>query len=183
MLQTHCTIHAIPLLLRLACIVGLLALHDNLNIGNSSSDKASQATQYQEIDLTNIAAITRRSQWDQMASHISVGATVVLGENIFDANDTAAISYWCRVVTAKSAIAYIGVRDSDGAGEVWKFDKPACPDPRAVYKVRIGVPGVTGGFLPDMGDWYQPTRLRVSLVRTSCGEVPFAPHFGHLNEY
>lgn len=142
---------------RFAFVISFVSLQAILGPLNSSAYQVPQTTKYQEIDLSKITAITRIGQWDQMTSHIPENATVILGENIFDATDNAAISYWCRIVTAKTAIAYIGVRNTDEAGEVWVFDETNCPNPKPVYHVRIGVPGITGGILPDMANWYQST--------------------------
>ena len=140
---------------RFAFAMGLVSLQGTLGLWNHFAYETPQAAKYQEIDLSKITAITRRGQWDQIASYIDEDATIILGENIFDATDSAAVSYWCRVVAAKSAILYIGARNTDQAGEIWRFDEPNCPSPKRIYKVRVGVPGITGGILPDVVNWYQ----------------------------
>ena len=170
--------------LRFSCIIGLLSLQGTLNLVNYSAHETLQAEKYHEIDLSEITAITRIGQWDQMTSHIPENATVILGENIFDATDHAAISYWCRIVTAKTATAYIGVRNTDEAGEVWVFDETNCPNPEPVYHVRIGVPGITGGFMPDMANWYQsplPTPQSQWLICFEAFSILSWDRIAHFN--
>ena len=105
------------------------------------------------IDLSDIQAVTRLGYWDAIASRTPNGATVILGENIFHNTDRVGWSYWCRLAKHKNATLYIGVQGEDSIGEVWKFDTEACPTPGRIYQAQIGVPGVTGGWTPNVADW------------------------------
>jgi hypothetical protein len=104
---------------------------------------------YSEIDISNHKAISRSGQWTQIAQVIESRSTVILGENIFDHTDVGASAYWCRIAKEKAAILYIGVRGQNGVGEVWGFDGRDCADPAVAYRAEVGIPKITGGWLPN----------------------------------
>ena len=104
---------------------------------------------YSEIDISNHKAITRSGQWAQIAKVVEDHSTVILGENIFDHTDVGASAYWCRIAKEKTATLYIGVRGQNGVGEVWEFDWRDCADPALAYRAEVGIPKITGGWLPN----------------------------------
>jgi hypothetical protein len=116
----------------------------------SEHRKGSASTDlYTEIDISNHKAITRSGQWAQIAQVIGKGSRVILGENIFDHTDAGASAYWCRIAKEKAAILYIGVRGQGSVGEVWEFDRRDCADPVLTYRAEVGIPKITGGWLPN----------------------------------
>jgi hypothetical protein len=104
---------------------------------------------YSEFDISNHKAITRSGQWAQIAQVIENRSTVILGENIFDHTDIGASAYWCRIAREKTATLYIGVRGQGSVGEVWEFDGRDCTDPAVAYRAEVGIPQITGGWLPN----------------------------------
>jgi hypothetical protein len=111
--------------------------------GSASTDM------YTEIDISNHKAITRSGQWVQIAQVIENRSTVIFGENIFDHTDAGASTYWCRIAKEKAATLYIGVRGKNGVGEVWEFDGRDCAVPSVAYRAVVGIPKITGGWLPN----------------------------------
>ena len=105
-----------------------------------------------KLDISEAHSITRTGRWGDIDTRIKRGETVALGENIFDHTDTGAISHWCRVARVKEATLFIGVRGPQSVGEVWKFDTTTCPAPNPIYRAQVGIPTVTGGWLPVGGE-------------------------------
>lgn len=106
----------------------------------------------QEVDISVPKSITRTGHWARIGSNIDLGETVILGENIFEHTDDAAISYWCRVARDTEATLFIGVQGPQSVGEVWEFSTATCPTPSIVYRAVVGIPNVTGGWLPNMSN-------------------------------
>ncbi len=107
----------------------------------------------QSVTISDIQAITRTGYWDAIASRVPERATVILGENIFKQEERSGWSYWCRVAKDKNATLFIGVQGEGAVGEVWKFTNTTCPTPERIYQAQIGVPGVTGDWVPNIPDW------------------------------
>ena len=105
-----------------------------------------------EVDISDLTSITRTGRWSDIGGRIKPGHTAILGENIFDYTDVAAISYWCRTARNKKATLFIGVRGARSIGEVWTFNATTCPAPGPIYHAQIGIPTVTGGWLPNAGE-------------------------------
>ena len=114
-----------------------------------SSGPPEDTKRYVEIDISSHKAITRSGQWAQIAAVIEDGSTVILGENIFNHTDIGASAYWCRVATVKNATLYIGVMEKDGVGEVWGFEGRDCAVPSVAYRAEVGIPKISGGWLPN----------------------------------
>jgi hypothetical protein len=107
---------------------------------------------YSEIDISNHKAITLYGQWTQIAKVVENRSTVILGENIFDHTDAGASAYWCRVAKEKAATLYIGVSGQNGVGEVWEYDGSDCANTVVAYRAEVGIPNMTGGWLPNRTD-------------------------------
>ena len=145
---------------RVGLLVAVLILGQTQFVVRSLNHEYSQAVSehrkgsaltdtYSEIDISNHKAITLYSQWTQIAKVVENRSTVILGENIFDHTDVGASAYWCRIAKEKAAILYIGVRGQNGVGEVWGFDGRDCVDPSVAYRAEVGIPKITGGWLPN----------------------------------
>jgi hypothetical protein len=128
----------------------LRSLNQEYSQAVSEHRKGSALTDtYSEIDISNHKAITRSGQWAQITKVVENRSTVILGENLFDHTDTGASTYWCRIAKEKAATLYIGVRGKNGVGEVWEFDGRNCAVPSVAYRAEVGIPQITGGWLPN----------------------------------
>ena len=86
------------------------------------------------------------------------GGGAILGENILDASDTAALALLCDTATERNATIHIGVRAPNGRGLVWRIDPQGCarragPRHTPVHAAWIGIPGLTGGMLPALSPY------------------------------
>ena len=102
-----------------------------------------RASEFDEVRLQPVPAITRRAEWTAMLDQAEHGDTLILGENIFGADDWAARSWWCRELAERDVSAWIGVLGEGDVAEVWRFDDATCPEGTPVYRSRTGVPLVT----------------------------------------
>jgi len=108
--------------------------------------------------------ITDPGRWLYMRDHMPAGHTVLLGENVFDAEDPPALDLWCRTVRERNLVLYVGVREpgrDPRRSAVWRLDSGSCaaqqrssghtPTFPAVVRARLGVPGHTGtwGLMPS----------------------------------
>ncbi len=85
------------------------------------------------------------------------GGAAVLGEAVFRADDTAARDSWCRVAEERDLTLFAGVTETLGGtdrGAVWRLDRETCAPgaaPAVAARAWLGIPGVTGGWLPMPG--------------------------------
>ena len=111
----------------------------------------------QKIDLSGIRALTERGHWMDILSRVNEGDTLILGENILMADDSATIAWWCRAVETRNITALIGVMGTGGLGEVWMVESGMeCPVP--LYRAALGVPFVNAEIFAG----YRATHLAVS---------------------
>ena len=114
--------------------------------------------------------VTERGRWIAVRDFLPVGASAVLGEAVFRAEDLSARDFWCRAAEARDLTLFIGVTETwNGAdrGAVWRLDGESCApgaDPAVAGSVIaarawLGIPGVTGGWLPMPGDGTVPEFL------------------------
>ena len=146
-------------MLRAALLAGLVSAPALLGLAphpeQSAHWAAEHAPAFEEIGIASAsgAALTERGRWHQIVTQaglrIRAGDTLILGENIFDHEDHAAVHWWCRIVQAHNLTALIGVRAEDGLGEVWQFDRHTCPTPARLYRAEIGIPIVNAGWWPS----------------------------------
>ena len=108
---------------------------------------------FEEIDISGDVALTERRHWALIVEHVEDGDHLILGENIFAHDDHAAIFWWCRTVRGRNITAMIGVLGQTGLGEVWLFDAETCPEPVPIYRTRLGIPVVNGGWWPQEADF------------------------------
>ncbi len=102
-------------------------------------------------EMPEPATITERVRWIALRDSMPPGSEVILGENVFDARDSDALSFWCDVAVERHLVLYIGVADPASGyrrGTVWRLDSEACHVGRQPgwieYEARIGIPLLTG---------------------------------------
>jgi len=99
-------------------------------------------------------ALTERGRVAAVRDSLPAGATAILGEAFFRAGDAAAGGAWCRAAEARGLTLFIGVTErwaGTDRGAVWRLDREACAPgaaPAVAARAWVGVPGVTGGWLP-----------------------------------
>lgn len=100
---------------------------------------------------------TERGRWIAIRDFLPEGAAAILGEAMFRAEDLSALDFWCRAAETRDLTLFVGVtetRDATDRGAVWRLDRDACtPGGAPVIAARawLGIPGVTGGWLPMPG--------------------------------
>ena len=104
-------------------------------------------------ELSEPISITKRARWIALRDLLPDDSTVILGENIFAAENTEARAFWCRVVTTRNLTLYLGVAEPYGAaarGAVWRLDAQSCTTPKphpatlATHRASLGIPHLTG---------------------------------------
>jgi len=86
------------------------------------------------------------------------GGTVVLGENVFEAEDAGARAFWCAAVIDRDVTLFAGVSEPYGTvrrGAIWRLDRDGCANgahPTPVHRARFGIPGLTGTWGPMASD-------------------------------
>ena len=82
------------------------------------------------------------------------GGAAVLGEAVFREGDLSARDSWCRTAEERNLTLFVGVTeilDGTDRGAVWRLDREACAPgaaPAVAARAWLGIPGVTGGWLP-----------------------------------
>lgn len=88
---------------------------------------------------------------------LPAGGAAVLGEAVFRADDFAARDSWCRTAEERDVTLFVGVTETLGGtdrGAVWRLDRETCATgaaPAVAARAWLGIPGVTGGWLPMPG--------------------------------
>ena len=129
-------------------VTALIGVHVAPLMRAEGAEHAAQARPvWQELRVP--PALTERGQWLVLRDSLPTGATVVLGENMFRAEDAEPLSFWCRAARARDLTVFIGVSEPYGGtrrGAVWRLDSDRCrPRPiSAQYRARLGIPGLTG---------------------------------------
>ena len=107
--------------------------------------------------------VTERARWLRMRDAMPQGATVVLGENVFRAEDREARAFWCAAATARDLTLYIGLSAPEHGHRrslIRRLDPETCrqgaPAAPAIYKARYGIPGLTGTWGPMAGPMAAP---------------------------
>ena len=121
--------------------------------------------------------VTQRGRWIAIRDFLPVGAAAVLGEAVFRAEDLSARDFWCRAAEARDLTLFIGVTETwngTDRGAVWRLDGESCAPgaapavaapavagpgvaaPVIAARAWLGIPGVTGGWLPMPGDGTVP---------------------------
>ena len=118
------------------------------NTNKINSQTAQAKHDYISIDTSDIVAISQIGQFDQTLKLMKPNSTIILGENMFAHSDIAAKHYWCDAVKNKYINAYIGVEGKDGTGEIWFFNRDTCPTPKVIYRAEVGIPTLTGDWIP-----------------------------------
>lgn len=110
-------------------------------------------------------SVTERARWLRMRDAMPQGATVVLGENVFRAEDREARAFWCAAATARALTLYIGLSAPEHGHRrslIRRLDPETCrqgaPAAPAIYKARYGIPGLTGTWGPMAGPMAAPER-------------------------
>ena len=115
-------------------------------------------------------ALSDRARWIALRDSLPEGGTVILGENIFAAEDDEARAFWCHAVTSRNLTLYPGVAEPYGhatRGAVWRLDAETCKDAippasPAIHRATFGIPRLTGtwgpmgGPMPDRAPAYSP---------------------------
>lgn len=93
------------------------------------------------------------SRWDMQRAlnDLPEGSTIVTGENALKAQDGAALRALCRVVRVRDLTLYLGVQGADGRAQIRRLDQGTCDDGALVYTAALGIPGLTGPVLPEVG--------------------------------
>ena len=101
--------------------------------------------------------VTERGRWIAIRDFLPEGSAAVLGEAVFRADDLSALDFWCRAAEARDLTLFVGVtetRDGTDRGAVWRLDRDACRvggAPGIAARAWLGIPGVTGDWLPMPG--------------------------------
>ena len=137
----------------LALATGGLCVWAALHSGASPPGAPGSGAQWVERRVP--PAFTERGGWIALRRALPDGATIVMGENLFDAEDAAARAFWCRAARVGNLTVLLGVAEPYGAarrGAVWRLDAETCAarpraDP-ALYRAGLGIPGLTGTWGP-----------------------------------
>ncbi len=109
--------------------------------------------------------VTERGRWIAVRDFLPDGAAAVLGEAVFRADDLSARDFWCRAAEARDLTLFIGVTETwnrADRGAVWRLDRESCAPgaaPAVAVRAWLGIPGVTGGWLPMPGGGTVPEFL------------------------
>ena len=104
-------------------------------------------------EISEPAAITERGRWIALREQLPEGATILLGENLFAAEDSEARAFWCRAVETRRLTLYAGVAEPYGdtrRGALWRLDAQSCTTPKphpatlALHRATFGIPRLTG---------------------------------------
>ncbi|MCY4306113.1 MAG: hypothetical protein OXC62_15260 [Aestuariivita sp.] len=145
--------------------------------------------------------LTPLTRWIQLRDQLPRNGTIVLGENIIDAEDIDGLSFWCRAVAAKNLTLYLGVSEPyrfHRRSALWMLDRDICavvqsPDFKItdarIARARYGIPWVTGTWtlMPatplSLPDAIQPDVLLSSNSVFMCLEafLPWAWFHSLLN--
>jgi len=126
----------------------VLNQHNTDKIENQTL-QAQTKQDYITIKTSDIVALSQIGQFDQTLKLMKPSSTIVLGENMFEHSDIAAKHYWCEAVKNNHFTAYIGVEGKDGTGEIWLFSRETCPSPKVIYRAEVGIPTLTGDWIPN----------------------------------
>ena len=108
---------------------------------------------FTSVDLPEPYFLTRSQEWAAITQTIGIGATAILGENIFKYDDVGATNFWCRIASQKDTQLFIGVEGKEGVSEVWQFNPRDCAPAARIYRAQFGIPGITGAMLPGRVAW------------------------------
>ncbi len=134
---------------RCSLLMALLATAPGLDFVFGPSLPARGATViYDEIDISDVKALTQRGHWTRILDRAEAGDQIILGENMITHDDHAAIHWWCSEVQNRDVAVRMGVMTGTGLGAVWRFDRDTCPTPLPLYHAQIGIPMVNAGWWP-----------------------------------
>ena len=106
-------------------------------------------------------AITERGRWLLLRERLPEGAAIVLGENVFGAEDTEALAFWCRAAANRNLTLLAGVAEPYGdtrRGAVWRLSRETCAPGRrvgnmAIHRAAFGIPHLTGTWSGMTGSY------------------------------
>lgn len=131
-----------------ASLMALIGIYTLVHLTNTD-----QSVQTGGVGWSAVAepiTATKWGRWILIRDALPQGATAVLGESVFDAEDRSAAAFWCRAARDKDLILFLGVSEpyrDTRRGAVWRFDPKVCNgfgSPRPIYRAVMGIPTVTG---------------------------------------
>ena len=134
------------------------------------------ASQWAEVPEP--AAATETGRRLAIREILPEGGAAILGEAVFRDDDAAARAAWCRIAVERDLTLFAGVTETLGGtdrGAVWRLDRETCAPgavPAIAARAWLGIPGVTGGFLPMPG-----TDVGVDLVPGEDGQWQRVPAY------
>ena len=128
--------------------------NDNLNASSGRPISPPPVSPFAILDISDVQAASDWGYFAALADRMQPGSLYITGENIIRSDDTASIAGWCRWVNERDIRVLLGVRNAtDGQAQLWYFAPETCsppvPQPSIEYAAQIGIPGLTGGLLPN----------------------------------
>lgn len=109
-------------------------------------------------ELPSPPGVTDQGRRAAIRGLLPEGGSAILGEAVFRSEDLSARAAWCRAVEARDLTLFVGVTETRAGtdrGAVWRLDRDICAPGRApavAARSWLGIPGVTGGWLPMSAD-------------------------------
>ena len=155
-----------------------LAAYPAQTAGHPQVSPAKAGTQTPEApvwrQMDEPRALTERGRWIALRDMLPPGSQAIFGENVFAADNQAAIAFWCDAARQRDLTLWIGVRvDQDGIrrGAVMRFDPQSCawtkPRPEIVHAAQRGIPGITGTW-----GHMKPLQAMTQGPDTPAGDAP-----------
>ena len=155
-----------------------LAAYPAQTAGHPQGSPAKAGTQTPEApvwrQMDEPRALTERGRWIALRDMLPPGSQAIFGENVFAADNQAAIAFWCDAARERDLTLWIGVRlDQDGIrrGAVMRFDPQSCAwtqrRPEIVHAAQRGIPGITGTW-----GHMQPLQAMAQGPDTPTGDAP-----------
>lgn len=135
----------------LGCVLVVLVAVNAVELNSG----AAPASRWAEVPEP--AAATETGRRLAMRDVLPEGGAAILGEAVFREEDWSARAAWCRVASERDVTLFVGVTESMGGtdrGAVWRLDRETCAPgaaPDIAARAWLGIPGVSGGWLPMRG--------------------------------
>lgn len=115
-------------------------------------ESARPAAQWEEVALDIPRALSLPSQSLATQQAMLPNGTYITGENQIRSNNHALFTGWCNFAQQNNSVIYLGIEDAmTGRARVGVVRPDQdCGETTPAYAALVGIPGLTGGWMPEI---------------------------------